>query len=130
MKTRMMKVRGRKRAAFTLVEIMIVVAIIGVLAVMAIPRFVKARKQSQGRRVVNDVRQLDSAISQWAMETSQRDGATINTTASATYLKAAWRTTDVLGYQYALGTVGTNQISIASTTKSALSGVGIDWGAY
>lgn len=118
------------RAAFTLVEIMIVVAIIGILAAMAIPGFVKARKQSQGRRILNDVKQLDAAIDQWALETGQRDGATINTTMAATYLKGSWRTTDLLGNQYVLGTVGTNQISVHPSTKAALTGVGIDWGPY
>ena len=61
----------RERSAFTLVEIMIVVAIIGLLAALAIPGFVKARKQSQGRRIMNDCRQMDSAIDQWALETRQ-----------------------------------------------------------
>ena len=50
------RIRNNK-AAFTLVEIMIVVAIIGLLAALAVPGFVKARKQSQGRRIVNDARQ-------------------------------------------------------------------------
>ena len=62
-----MKIRNGK-AAFTLVEIMIVVAIIGLLAALAVPGFVKARKQSQGRRIVNDARQMDAAIDQWAGE--------------------------------------------------------------
>ena len=75
------------RSAFTLVEIMIVVAIIGLLAALAVPGFVKARKQSQGRRILNDCRQQDAAIDQWALETGQTDGATVNTTGAATYLK-------------------------------------------
>lgn len=123
------KIRSNK-AAFTLVEIMIVVAIIGLLAALAIPGFVKARKQSQGRRILNDVRQMDAAIDQWALETGQTDGATINTTAAATYLKAPWRSTDLLGNAFAVGTVGSNQIQISTATKTALAGVGIDWGPY
>jgi len=59
---------------------MIVVAIIGLLAALAIPGFVKARKQSQGRRILNDARQMDAAIDQWALETGQTDGNAINTT--------------------------------------------------
>jgi prepilin-type N-terminal cleavage/methylation domain-containing protein len=124
------KTSDTKSAAFTLVEIMIVVAIIGVLAVPMIPGLVKSRKQAQGRRIMNDVCRLDAAINHWAVETVQSDGATVNTTAAATYLKSPWNSTDVLGNQYTLGTVGTNQIAISSTTKTALSGAGIDWGAY
>ncbi|MCX7915295.1 MAG: prepilin-type N-terminal cleavage/methylation domain-containing protein [Verrucomicrobiae bacterium] len=120
----------QSRAAFTLVEIMIVVAIIGLLAALAVPGFVKARKQSQGRRILNDVRQMDAAIDQWALETGQSDGAAINTTMAATYLKGSWKTTDLLGNPFVLGTVGTNQISVHPSTKAALTGVGIDWGPY
>ena len=123
------KIRNNK-AAFTLVEIMIVVAIIGLLAALAIPGFVKARKQSQGRRILNDVRQMDAAIDQWALETGQTDGATVNTTSAGSYLKTAWKSTDLLGNSFTIGTVGTNQIAIATGTKTSLSGVGIDWGAY
>jgi prepilin-type N-terminal cleavage/methylation domain-containing protein len=118
------------RSAFTLVEIMIVVAIIGLLAALAVPGFMKARMQSQGRRILNDARQQDAAIDQWALETGQIDGNTINTTGAATYLKTTWKSQDLLNNSFALGTVGTGQILIATGTKSALAGVGIDWGAY
>jgi len=120
----------KDRSAFTLVEIMIVVAIIGLLAALAIPGFVKARKQSQGRRIMNDARQMDAAIDQWALETGQTDGNTINTTGAATYLKTPWKTTDLLNNAYNVTVVGTTQISISATTKTALNNVGIDWGNY
>lgn len=120
----------KKQSAFTLVEIMIVVAIIGLLAALAVPAFVKARKQSQGRRITNDARQMDTAINAWALETGQSDGATIDTVGAATYLKTAWSTTDLLSAQYSLTVVGTTQIAINSTTKNALANVGIDWGPY
>jgi type IV pilus assembly protein PilA len=123
------KVRNNK-AAFTLVEIMIVVAIIGLLAALAIPGFVKARKQSQGRRIINDARQMDAAIDQWALENGKKDGDAVDTTGAATYLKTAWLTNDLLGAAYGIGNVGTGQVTVAATTKSALQGVGIDWGPY
>ena len=123
------KVRNNK-AAFTLVEIMIVVAIIGLLAALAIPGFVKARKQSQGRRIINDARQMDAAIDQWALEQGKKDGDTVVTSEAATYLKTAWNSNDLLGNPYTIGTVGTNQVQIATSTKTALAGVGIDWGPY
>ena len=120
----------KDNSAFTLVEIMIVVAIIGLLAALAIPGFVKARKQSQGRRILNDARQMDAAIDQWALETGQTDGNTVLTASASTYLKTAWKVTDLLGNTYTLGNVGTNQMAVSATTKTALAGVGIDWGAY
>jgi type IV pilus assembly protein PilA len=123
------KVRNNK-AAFTLVEIMIVVAIIGLLAALAIPGFVKARKQSQGRRIINDARQMDAAIDQWALENGKKDGDAVNTTGAATYLKTAWSTNDLLGNAYGVGNVGAGQVTISASTKSALAGVGIDWGPY
>jgi prepilin-type N-terminal cleavage/methylation domain-containing protein len=122
--------KGSAVQAFTLVEIAIVVAIIGVLAVLLIPGMVKSRKQSQGQRIVNDIREMDAAISQWALEYGQTDGASINTTQAATYLKKSWPTKDVLGNNFRLRTVGTNQVTISRRTKNALTGVGIDWGTY
>ncbi len=109
---------------------MIVVAIIGLLAALAIPGFVKARKQSQGRRILNDCRQMDAAINQWALETGQSDGDAIDTTAAQTYLKTVWNPNDLLNNAYAVTVVGGTQISVAAATKTALAGVGIDWGAY
>jgi len=119
------------RSAFTLVEIMIVVAIVGLLAALAVPGFVKARKQSQGRRILNDCRQQDAAIDQWALETGQTDGNAVNTTGAATYLKTTWKSQDLLGNAFGGSSlVGTGQIAVSTATKSSLAGVGIDWGPY
>ena len=123
------KVRNNK-SAFTLVEIMIVVAIIGLLAALAIPGFVKARKQSQGRRIINDARQMDAAIDQWALEKGMKDGDAVVPSEAQTYLKTAWNTNDLLGAAYAIGAVGPSQVKIADSTKVALDNVGIDWGPY
>jgi len=109
---------------------MIVVAIIGLLTVLALPSFIKARKQSQGRRILNDARQMDAAVDQWAIEYSKKDGDTVDTVAAATYLKTSWKSNDILGHAFIVSTVGTSQVDIATTTKSALSGVGIDWSTY
>jgi prepilin-type N-terminal cleavage/methylation domain-containing protein len=120
----------KDRSAFTLVEIMIVVAIIGLLAALAVPGFVKARKQSQGRRILNDCRQQDAAIDQWALENGKTDGATIDTVGAATYLKNVWKSQDLLGNSFVVTVVGSTQISINTSTKTSLVGVGIDWGVY
>jgi prepilin-type N-terminal cleavage/methylation domain-containing protein len=58
----------RVQQGFTLVEIMIVVAIIGLLAAIAIPNFVRARTTSQMNACINNLRQIDGAIQRWAIE--------------------------------------------------------------
>src|SRR3954471_18655622 len=73
-----MKTTKTRKAGFTLVEIMIVVAIIGLLAAIAIPNFIKARATSQQNACINNLRQIDGAINEWALETGQANGATVS----------------------------------------------------
>ena len=124
----------KRRQAFTLVEIMIIVALIGLLAALAVPTFIKARKQSQGKRIVNDARIIDAAIDSWAFEKGKQDGDPIvaaDLTAIGQYTKAGTiNTSDILGNPYTIGPVGAGQVLIAPETKVALAAVAIDWGAY
>ena len=82
-----MKIRNNRTAGFTLVEIMIVVAIIGLLAAIAIPNFVKARTTSQMNACINNLRQIDGAIQQWALEQKKDPTAAVVETDVTPYLK-------------------------------------------
>lgn len=63
-----MQKKNNRKSGFTLVEIMIVVAIIGLLAAIAIPNFVRARTTSQQNACINNLRLIDAAKQQWALE--------------------------------------------------------------
>jgi prepilin-type N-terminal cleavage/methylation domain-containing protein len=82
-----MKTASKNHLAFTLVEIMIVVAIIALLASIAVPGFLRARKRAQASRILNDLRLIDAAIDQYAIETNKMSGATVNTVDWTNYMK-------------------------------------------
>ena len=95
---------NKRRGGFTLVEIMIVVAIIALLAAIAVPGFLRARKRAQASRILNDLRLIDSAVDQYAIETNKSTGNTVNTADWTNYLKkntTLWTTgKDMFGNNY------------------------------
>src|SRR5260221_9140944 len=95
----------RNRGGFTLVEIMIVVAIIALLAAIAVPNFLRARKRSQATRILEDLRVIDGAVDQYAIESNKGSGYTVEWTDIQKYLKTGTALyssggTDLLGGSY------------------------------
>lgn len=102
------------RAGFTLVEIMIVVAIIGLLAAIAIPNFVTARQSAHAKACINNLRQIDAAANQFALERGRSTGDVINyPTDLLPYIKlnsAGSIPPCPAGGTYTLANVGTNPV--------------------
>src|ERR1700748_2443012 len=115
-----------RRTGFTLVEIMIVVAIIALLAAIAVPGFLRARKRSQASRIINDLRLIDSAVDQYAIETSKKSGDAVAVTDWTNYLKkdtVLYSTgKDILGNDYGAQTVDTLP-KVPQASKDSLSDV-------
>ena len=81
-----MNIKLSRKAAFTLVEIMIVVAIIGLLAGIAIPNFIKARETARKNTCINNLRLIDSAIQQWALENNKNGSDPVALASLTVYL--------------------------------------------
>src|ERR1043165_7325867 len=89
----MLQKLNKNRGGFTLVEIMIVVAIIALLAAIAVPNFPRARKRTQATRVLEDLRVLEYALDRWSIEKNKTLGDVATLTDLQPYLK-----TDTLLY--------------------------------
>jgi len=119
----------RRHGGFTLVEIMIVVAIIALLAAIAVPNFLRARKRSQATRILEDLRIIDSAQDQYAIETNKSSGAAVSWTDIQNYLKngsVLYNSggVDMLGGEYSGGVFSVDNIpKLNSVTFSKLSDV-------
>jgi prepilin-type N-terminal cleavage/methylation domain-containing protein len=131
----MLKAINKRRGGFTLVEIMIVVAIIALLAAIAVPGFLRARKRSQASRILNDLRMIDSAVDQYAIETNRKTGDTVAVADWTNYLKKGsllYNTgSSLLGTSYGTQTVDTiPQVKSADlAVLSDVAGTGF-WSPY
>lgn len=86
-----MQVKTARWSGFTLVEIMIVVAIVGLLAAIAIPSFLKARATAQQKACIQNLKQIDAAKELWALENRKTEGSAVVVKQVATYLKNSLR---------------------------------------
>lgn len=114
-----------RKSGFTLVEIMIVVAIIGLLAAIAIPNFIRARTETQKNQCLNNLRQFDSAIQQYALEKGLTTGAVVTGGLNGylTNLTEAAVCPGDSSATYTLGPVGTASVcgnSVHSTLRASV----------
>ena len=130
----MLQKLNTKRGGFTLVEIMIVVAIIALLAAIAVPNFLRSRKRSQATQILEDLRIIDAAIDQYAIENNKAKGASFSWQDIQKYMKSGTRlyysmgngaAVDILGNNYPSDAhieVG-NPVTVSPLSYSALSDV-------
>jgi prepilin-type N-terminal cleavage/methylation domain-containing protein len=102
-----MRIRTSSAPAFSLVELMIVVAVIGLLAAIAIPNFMRARENTHLNSIFHNLRAIEDAKSQWALENKMGTGDSVGNTDLVPYLKnGRCPPTAVVGETYTLNNVG------------------------
>jgi prepilin-type N-terminal cleavage/methylation domain-containing protein len=97
-----------RKSGFTLVEIMIVVAVIGLLAAIAVPNYVRARNTTFRKTCINNLRQVDSAKQQWALENRKTDSDTPGQADLAPYIKNLLFPACPAGGSYTINAVSTD----------------------
>ncbi len=136
------KVRN-SRGGFTLVEIMIVVAIIALLAAIAVPGFLRSRERSQATAILNDARIIDGAIDQYAIENNKKGSDTFTSLQLKSYFKTGGRfyvlastgaqLTDIIGNGYSYSNFDSGvKINTATTNNysNVIDNASSFWGAY
>ena len=123
----MLQKLNKNRGGFTLVEIMIVVAIIALLAAIAVPNFLRARKRSQATQILEDLRLIDSAIDQYAIENNKSSNDSVTWAGLQAYFKKGSKlynseNKDLLGNSF--GTFAVDKIpNVPAASKTALEDV-------
>ena len=115
-----MKINNTRKSGFTLVEIMIVVAIIGLLAAIAIPNFVKARTTAQKNACIANLKQIDGAVQQWALEQKKVSSDTVATSDITSFLKGGTIPACPAGGTYAVTAVSANPTCTKSSDGHSL----------
>jgi len=125
-----------KRGGFTLVEIMIVVAIIALLAAIAVPNFLRARKRSQATRILEDLRDLDHGLDQYAIDNSKTGGFVATFADVSNYIKTGtvlYQTgADLFGDSYGPNFTVDSVLSVPANAYTTLSDVApaVFWSPY
>src|SRR6476620_9655029 len=101
-----MNIRTSRRGGFTLVEIMIVVAIIGLLAGISTPSFVKSRETSQINAIINNLRVIESSKDAWALENKKGTGALPTSTDLADFFRGLKFPSPVKDETYNINAIG------------------------
>ena len=95
----------KSRRGFTLVEIMIVVALIALLATIAMPNYLRARKRAQASRILNDLRVIDHAMVLWTADNAKKPGDVATLADLQGYMKPTdtplyYQGLDLFGHSY------------------------------
>jgi type IV pilus assembly protein PilA len=115
-----MDIKTSRRSGFTLVEIMIVVAVIGLLAGISTPRFIKARDTSQLNAIINNLRIIEESKDAWALENRTGDGAQPTAANLADFFKGYTMPTPIVGETYNINPIGTHP---TATLRTALGSI-------
>jgi prepilin-type N-terminal cleavage/methylation domain-containing protein len=135
----MLRKLNSSQSGFTLVEIMIVVAIIALLAAIAVPNFLRARKRSQATAILEEMRLIDAAKDQYAIENNLIGNATVNWTQARVHMKPGTRlanataVTDLLGNTVTLGAIDTPPTLNSATVNNftdVVPSTAAFWGSY
>jgi prepilin-type N-terminal cleavage/methylation domain-containing protein len=114
-----MKARMGRTSGFTLVEIMIVVGIVGMLAAIAIPNFIRARTRSQANACINNLRQIEAAKQTWAMENRRASNAMPQQSDLDTYMGRSGSANGVICPAGGAGATFTSSYTINSVANKA-----------